>query len=63
MDQPTEREWTPYKARRSVALACALRASRTADIRLAPLYLPPASIGLWTFGGPSANAGLAVRRI
>ena len=30
---------------------------------LAPFYLPPASIGLRTFRGPSANAGWAVWRI
>ena len=30
---------------------------------VAPFYSPPASIGLRTFGGPSANAGWAVWRI
>ena len=30
---------------------------------LAPFYSPPASIGLRTFGGPSANAGWAVQCI
>jgi len=43
----------PFKARRSVAAA---------DVRLAPFY-SPASIGLRTFRGSSANAGWAVRCI
>ena len=32
----------PFKARRSVALACALRASRAADVRLSPFIRQPA---------------------
>jgi len=38
----------PFKARRSVALACALRAGRAADVRLVPFIRQPAlSYGLF----------------
>jgi len=41
-----------FKARRSVALACALRASRAADVRLAPFIRQPAlAYGIWGFFG------------
>jgi len=52
----------PYKGRRRIALACALRASRAADVRLDPFF-SPASVGLRTLRGTSANVGYAVRHI
>ena len=74
--EPHSRHWpeSSIKARRpmpaanAVCAQCALardlsgKMSRAAGIRFTPFYWP-ASIGLRTFRGPSANAGWAVRRI
>ena len=52
----------PFKARRSVALACALRASRAADVRLAPFIRQPA-LAYGLLGVSFGQCGWAVRCI